>query len=80
MLLVVKIYEDSRQRINNMYERLNNNLIDDQTFAILEAIANALETKDVNTASTNVTYLMRNSSEMKWVVGVKELVDFICGN
>jgi len=75
-----KIYEDARQRINTMYEELNNNLIDDQTFTMLEAIANALETKDINTASSNVTYLMRNSAEKKWILGVKELVDFICSN
>jgi len=75
-----KIYEDARQRINNMYEQLNSNMIDDQTFAMIEAIANALETKDVNTASTNVSYLMRSSTEKKWVLGVKELVDFIFSN
>ncbi|ORX83785.1 hypothetical protein BCR32DRAFT_277701 [Anaeromyces robustus] len=75
-----KIYEDSRQRINTMYEQLNSNMIDEQTVGILEAIANALETKDSNTASTNVSYLMKNSNEMKWVLGVKELVDFICSN
>jgi len=75
-----KIYEDARQRINTMYEELNNNMIDEQTVAMLEAIANALETKDVNTANTNVSYLMRNSNEKKWILGVKELVDFICSN
>jgi len=75
-----KIYEDARQRINNLYEQLNAGMIDDQTFAMVEAIANALETKDANTASTNVSYLMRNSNEMKWVLGVKELVDFIISN
>jgi len=75
-----KIYEDARQRINTMYEQLNNNMIDDQTFAVLETIANALETKDVNTASSNVTYLMQSSSEKKWILGVKELVDFIISN
>jgi len=73
-----KIYEDARQRINTMYEQLNNNMIDEQTIAMLEAIANALETNDANTANTNVSYLMRSSTEKKWILGVKELVDFIC--
>ncbi|ORX42120.1 hypothetical protein BCR36DRAFT_337934 [Piromyces finnis] len=75
-----RIYEDARQRINTMYEQLNGNMIDEQTVAMLEAIANALETKDSNTANTNASYLMRMSNEMKWVLGVKELVDFIFGN
>jgi len=73
-----RIYEDARQRINTMFEQLNNNMIDEQTVAMLEAIANALETKNSNTAQTNVSYLMRSSTEKKWVFGVKELVDFIC--
>jgi len=75
-----KIYEDARQRINTMFEQLNDNMIDEQTVAMLETIANALETKDNNTANTNVSTLMRNSTEKKWVLGVKELVDFICSN
>ncbi|OUM64258.1 hypothetical protein PIROE2DRAFT_9018 [Piromyces sp. E2] len=75
-----RIYEDARQRINSMYEQLNGNMIDEQTVAMLETIANALETKDSNTANTNVSYLMRMSAEKKWVLGVKELVDFICSN
>jgi len=75
-----RIYDDARQRINTMYEQLNNNMIDEQTVAMLETIANALETKDSNTANTNVSYLMRMSAEKKWVLGVKELVDFICSN
>lgn len=72
-----KVFEDVQAKIHTMIEQLNGNMIDEPTVKTLEAIANALETRDSVSANSNISILMKNPSpDKKWILGVKGLVDY----
>ncbi|KAJ3159371.1 hypothetical protein HDU86_001689 [Geranomyces michiganensis] len=72
-----RMMDDTAKRIDNLYERLNADLLPPHVLALAVQLANALVARDFASATNATTTLMTTSfdQEGKWVLGLKRLVE-----
>ncbi|KAI8588654.1 hypothetical protein BDZ88DRAFT_421202 [Geranomyces variabilis] len=72
-----RMLDDTAKRLENLYERLNADLIPPHVLALAVQLATALGARDFASATAATTTLMTTSfdQEGKWVLGVKRLVE-----
>ncbi|KAJ3183925.1 hypothetical protein HDU87_006043 [Geranomyces variabilis] len=72
-----RMLDDTSKRLENLYERLNADLIPPHVLALAVQLATAIGARDFASATAATTTLMTTSfdQEGKWVLGVKRLVE-----
>ncbi len=72
-----KIIQDTEKRMQELFERLNQEKLGKAILAQLIQLAMALNAMDMNTASLLSIHLMTSSFDQqgKWVLGMKRLVE-----